>query len=131
MDYGQVMAERMRIEGIMRQIRVIDEKLSACRPVKAALSAQQTSLDSAVENWVNVRQILLSDVRYTEIVTTDVFEGEMANRLKEYISEVLTDINDGISASELLLDELQAQIGKLEEYEAELSAERASLAAQL
>lgn len=131
MDYGQVMAERMRIEGIMRQIRVIDEKLSACRPVKAALSAQQTSLDSAVENWVNVRQILLSDVRYTEIVTTDVFEGEMANRLKEYMSEVLTDINDGILGSELLLDELQAQIGKLEEYEAELSAERASLAAQL
>lgn len=28
MDYGQVMAERMQIEGIMRQIRIIDEKLS-------------------------------------------------------------------------------------------------------
>ena len=131
MDYGKMMAERMRIEGIMSHIRGIDDKLNACKPVKAALLSQQTSLNEAVENWANVRRALLSDIRYTRIAVIDVFEGEMANRLGQYMAEVVRDITDGITNSRTLLDKVQAQIGKLEEYEAELSAERASWAAQL
>ena len=36
-------------------------------------------MDSEIESWKNVRTTLNSDVRYTQIVTTDIFEGEMAH----------------------------------------------------
>lgn len=131
MDNDRLVAERDRIEGIMAHIREINDKLNACKPVKAALLSQRTSLNEAVENWVNVRRALLSDIRYTRIAVIDVFEGEMAKRLGRYMAEVVRDITDGITNSKTLLDKVQAQIGKLEEYEADLFAERASWVAQL
>lgn len=124
-------AERQRVAAIMRQINEIDQKIREANKVKGTLSNCKSSLDSEIESWKNVRTALNSDVRYTQIVTTDVFEGEMANRLKIYMSTVVTDINTGISDSSNLLGELEAQISALVAYEGRLSAKRAGLVSQL
>lgn len=124
-------AERQRVAAIMRQINEIDQKIREANKVKGTLSNCKSSLDSEIESWKNVRTALNSDVRYTQIVTTDVFEGEMADRLKTYMSTVVTDINTGISDSSNLLGELEAQISALVAYEGRLSAKRAGLVNQL
>ena len=124
-------AERRRVAAIMRQINEIDQKIRESNRVKERLSSCKSSLDSEVESWKNVRTTLNSDVRYTQIVTTDIFEGEMANRLKEYMNTVVSDINTGISDSSNLLSELEAQISALVAYEGRLYAKRAGLVSQL
>lgn len=124
-------AERKRVAEIMRQINEIDQKIRESNRVKEKLSSCKSSLDSEVESWKNVRTTLNSDVRYTQIVTTDIFEGEMANRLKEYMNTVVSDMNTGISDSSNLLSELDAQISALIAYEGRLSAKRAGLVSQL
>lgn len=124
-------AERKRVAEIMRQINEIDQKIRESNRVKEKLSSCKSSLDSEVESWKNVRTTLNSDVRYTQIVTTDIFEGEMANRLKEYMNTVVSDMNKGISDSSNLLSELDAQISALIAYEGRLSAKRAGLVSQL
>lgn len=124
-------AERQRVAEIMRQINEIDRKIRECTKAKGTLSSCKSSLDSEIESWKNVRTTLNSDVRYTQIVTTDVFEGEMADRLKKYMNTVVSDINSGISDSSDLLSELEAQINALVAYEGRLSAKRAGLVSQL
>lgn len=124
-------AERQRVAAIMRQINEIDQKIRESNRVKETLSSCKSSLDSEVESWKNVRTTLNSDVRYTQIVTTDIFEGEMANRLKEYMNTVVSDINTGISDSSNLLSELETQISALVAYEGRLYAKRAGLVSQL
>lgn len=124
-------AERQRVAAIMAQINEIDRKIRESNQVKGKLSSCKSSLDSGIESWKNVRTALNSDVRYTQIVTTDIFEGEMADRLKTYMSTVVSDINTGISDSSNLLSELEAQISALTAYEGGLSAKRAGLVSQL
>lgn len=124
-------AERQRVAAIMAQINEIDRKIRESNQVKGKLSSCKSSLDSEIESWKNVRTALNSDVRYTQIVTTDIFEGEMADRLKTYMSTVVSDINTGISDSSNLLSELEAQISALTAYEGRLSAKRAGLVSQL
>lgn len=124
-------AERRRVAAIMAQINEIDRKIRESNQVKGKLSSCKSSLDSGIESWKNVRTALNSDVRYTQIVTTDIFEGEMADRLKTYMSTVVSDINTGISDSSNLLSELEAQISALTAYEGGLSAKRAGLVSQL
>ncbi len=123
--------EQERVEAIWKQINEIDQKIRESNTVKGTLSNCRSLLDSEIESWKNVRTTLNSDVRYTQIVTTDIFEGEMANRLKTYMSTVVTDINAGIADSFKLLGELEAQINALDTYESRLSAERAGLVSQL
>ncbi len=124
-------AERQRVAAIMAQINEIDRKIGECNKVKGRLSSCRSSLDSEIESWKDVRITLNADVRYTQIVTNDIFEGEMADRLKAYMSTVTSDINKGISDSSNLLSELEAQISALTAYEGRLSAKRAGLVGQL
>lgn len=130
-DIRKAQQEQQRISAIMGQISVIDGKISESKQVRSTLSGYKASLASEIESWVGVRATLNSDVRYTQIVTTDVFEGEMANRLKTYMSTVVSDINTGISDSENLLGALNTQISALEAYESRLSSQRAALVRQL
>jgi len=123
--------EQQRISAILRQISVIDGKISESEQVRGTLSNHKISLDSEIERFKGIRTTLNSDVRYTQIVTIDVFEGEMANRLKNYMSTVKSDIDAGISDSEALLGELNIQIGALIAYEERLSGQRAALVSQL
>ena len=127
----QARQEQERINRIWEQIHVIDGKLQKCNQSKNTLSGYETSLNGALESWRNVNRTLHSHARYTQIVTTDVFEGEMADRLKTYMTTVVSDINTGISDTASLLNELQAQLSALEAYAGKLSAQRASLLSQL
>lgn len=127
----RAMAEQARVSRIMTEISAVDKKLQKCRAVKGTLSGCQTSLDGELEEWKSVRTNLESDPRYVQIVTTDVFEGEMADKLAAYMNTVDTDINTGISDTAAMAGELQAQLGALEAYEARLMAQRASLVSQL
>lgn len=130
-DLEKARQEQERISRIWAQIHEIDKKLGKCNLSKGALSSCEVSLSGELENWNNVNRTLHSDTRYTQIVTEDVFEGEMANKLKSYMTTVESDINTGISDTAFLLGELQAQISALEAYAGKLSSQRASLMSQL
>lgn len=123
--------EQERINMIRKQIDEIDIKLKECKVSKNALSACEVSLSGELERWESVNRTLHSDIRYTQIVTEDVFEGEMANALKTYMAVVEEDINTGILDTASLLGRLKTQLSVLTAYMDKLSSQRASLMSQL
>jgi len=89
------------------------------------LKACKTRLDQKISDWESVKNALGRDPRYTKVVTSDVFEGNMAKRLGEYMRDVNTDIKSGITEAESLSDEVQTQISGLDSYRSSLMASRA------
>lgn len=130
-DEEKARIEQERVRRIWEQIGVVDQKIQECNQVKETLVSYQGSLDGAIESWESVNKTLHSDMRYTWIVTTDIFEGEMANQLKSYMANVVADIATGIADTKTLLQELTTQIGALEKYANQLKVERNYLMGQL
>lgn len=124
-------AEQARRNAIFSQIGEIDRKLTKTRQTKTILSGQKTALAGEKESWNTIKNTLESDPRNVRIVTKDIFEGEMADKLAAYMNTVDTDINTGIRDTGNLLDTLQTQIGALVTYEGKLMAQKATLISRL
>lgn len=130
-DLKKELQDLQRRNNANQKLIEIDGKISACSQVRSQLTSLKSQLDTAISDWEAVQSKLNSDSRYTQIVTPDVFEGEMANRLRERMDTVQSDIRTGISDSEALAEELQSQINALDEYSSTLSGQRAYWSAQL
>lgn len=124
-DLLKAIADRRRKEEARRKIAEIDIKVGKCDEVRGNLRSYKTSLDNKISDWERVKNKLSSNPKYTKVVTSDIFEGEMAERLGEYMTDVNGDIKSGISDSERLSDELQTQISALDTYRGNLMANRA------
>lgn len=130
-DLLKDLADKLKKEEARRKVAEIDGKVRKCDEVRGNLESCKTSLDNEISDWERVKTKLNSSARYTTVVTANVFEGEMAERLGEYMTDVNGDIRSGISAAESLSDELQTQISALDTYRGTLMANRARWASQL
>lgn len=124
-DIKQELLKKQRREEATRKIAEIDAKVKKCDDRRADLKACKTRLDDKISDWESVKNALGRDPRYTKVVTPDVFEGDMAKRLGEYMTDVSTDIKSGIAEAESLSDEVQTQISGLDSYRGSLMAKRA------
>ena len=124
-DIKQQLLKKQRREEATRKIAEIDAKVKKCDDMRDDLKACKTRLDQKISDWESVKNALGRDPRYTKIVTSDVFEGNMAKRLGEYMRDVDTDIKSGITEAESLSDEVQTQISGLDSYRSSLMASRA------
>ena len=124
-DIKQQLLKKQRREEATRKIAEIDAKVKKCDDMRDDLKACKRRLDQKISDWESVKNALGRDPRYTKIVTSDVFEGNMAKRLGEYMRDVNTDIKSGITEAESLSDEVQTQISGLDSYRSSLMASRA------
>lgn len=124
-DLLKALADKAKKDEARRKIAEIDGKVSRCDEIRGNLRSCKSSLDNKISEWERVKNKLSSNSKYTKVVTTNVFEGEMAERLGEYMTNVNGDIKSGISDAERLSDELQTQINALEMYRGNLMASRA------
>ena len=130
-DPKQEILRQMRRNEANRNIQEIDGKLSECAEIRNSLSQYKNQLDSELTSWRGVRGKLGEGSRYTKVVTSNVFEGEMAEKLGTYMGRVSTDVKNGISDSENLSDAIQAQINDLDTYSSNLRNRRAGWVSQL
>lgn len=124
-DIKQQLLKQQRREEATRKIAKIDAKVKKCDDMRTDLEAIKTRLDNKILDWQSVKNALGRDSRYTKVVTSDIFEGDMAERLGEYMTNVDTDIKSGITEAESLSDEVQTQLSGLDSYRGNLMASRA------
>lgn len=130
-DILKELADRRRRDEAARKISEIDSKVSKCDEVRSSLQSSKTSLDNKISDWERTKNKLDGNPKCTKVVTPNIFEGEMAERLGEYMTDTAGDIKSGISNADSLSEEVQTQLNGLDTYRSNLMAERARWASQL
>lgn len=130
-DLLKDLADKMKKDKARSKIAEIDGKIRKCDDALSSLQGCKGALDNAISDWERMKAKLDGSPKYTKVVTSNVFEGEMADRLGEYMTEVHGDIKSGISDAESLSDEVQTQLNALDTYRGNLMDERRTWECQL
>nr|WP_294494299.1 hypothetical protein [uncultured Mediterraneibacter sp.] len=73
---------------------------------RRSVESAKNSCETEKNNWETV----VNSLSAKEITRTEIFEGEMAQKLTEYRQEAVNENNDGIQAAGDLADSLSSQI---------------------
>lgn len=116
---------------IWYRMDVIDRKIGNCEAAISSIEQAKSSCCSTRDSLQSDFSKLTSDSDLSEIRKTDVFEGKMANKLRNEIPGVRGRIQSCISKIESLESELSWQISYLYNEIADLNNERWSWECQL
>ncbi|MBQ8923266.1 MAG: hypothetical protein IJ053_00585 [Lachnospiraceae bacterium] len=108
-----------------RQINNLSNKINQADDVRARLLSYKNILDTYIDDFNMTRDKLTGE--YLDIKTIDVFEGEMAESLSEYVSDVAASMSHNIAYATAISSSLQAQIDSLGTYISGLKTEQSSL----
>lgn len=126
MGIGSLAAAAARRAAIMAQVAILREKISKAREVKNDLTSSDRALNSALMQWTN-RYAAFQASSMSEVVVTDKFEGESAEKIQARLPDAIQKMADTQSSTESVQGEISVQMTKLDEYIAKLEEQISAL----
>lgn len=121
----------MSIASLEAQIREVEEKIETCKRVKEMVQNAQSSIQPKQNSWGVSYLALSGNEELKDVKKTDVFEGEMADALKQKVADVCLSIEKGREITDNLLEALKTQNTYLDQKIQELEAEKRRLEQEL
>lgn len=126
-DLAAIIAKKLEI---MKQIGELRDKIRDARTVKTSLKNSDTAISNTLMRWTS-RYNAFQSSPMSEVVVTDKFEGESAEKIRTRLPEAIQAMAVTQSSTENVRGEISVQITKLDEYIAELEEKIAALMASL
>lgn len=130
MGLGDLAANFAKRLEIMKQIGELRDKIRDARTVKTNLNNSDTAISNTLMRWTS-RYNAFQSSPMSEVVVTDKFEGESAEKIRTSLPEAIQAMAVTQSSTENVRGEISVQITKLDEYIAELEEKIAALRASL
>lgn len=130
MGLGDLAASIAKTAAIMKQIGEIRIKISNARTVKINLKNSDTAINNTLMRWTS-RYNAFQSSPMSEVVVTDKFEGESAEKIRTRLPDATQAMADTQASTENVQGEISVQITKLDEYIAKLEEEISALMASL
>lgn len=112
---------------IWRQIRRVEREIRTYESAKSTVEAVTRKSKSDKETWQQTYNRLGNNAELAKVEKKDVFEGEMAKRLGELVSEGMDTLTSDLSKTDSLNATLDNQVTKIESKIQQLEAERQHL----
>ena len=116
-----------RREWILNQIQIVEDQIKIYEETKGSVEEIKNKSNSDKESWQQTYNRLGNNAELAKVEKKDVFEGEMAQRLGELVSEGMEVLTSDLSKAGSLSDTLDSQISKIEDKIQQLEAEKQSL----
>ena len=121
----------MSIESLRAQIKETENKIRECREAQQRIEHVRGMTQPKKTNWWLSYRVLKNDEELRNVKKEDVFEGEMADALKQKVEETGQRIEEGLDRTENLLAALQKQVENLRRKIEELEAQKRGLEQEL
>lgn len=126
------MSDREHDARIWSEIYQVDREIQKYQNAKSSVQSVKRTLDSQKENWQQTYNRLGKRAELANVEKKDVFEGEMAQKLKSsYVSVEMTNLEAGLSGADALKISLSNQISRIERRIQQLKEKRRQLYSQL
>lgn len=112
---------------IWRKIRRVEREIKIYESAKSTVETVTRESKSNKESWQQTYNRLGNNAELAKVEKKDVFEGEMAKRLRELVSEGMETLNSDLSKADFLNGTLDNQVTKIESKIQELETERQHL----
>lgn len=112
---------------IWRQIRRVEREIRTYESAKSSVETVTRKSKSDKESWQQTYNRLGNNAGLAKVEKKDVFEGEMAKRLGELVSEGMETLTSDLSKADSLNVTLDNQVTKIESKIQQLEAERQHL----
>lgn len=119
----------MSSASIRAEIAEVEKKIKECKQAKQNVTSVKSKVVSQISSWKQSYRRLNSELK--AVKRTEVFEGELANALKDRVSDTDGKIKAGMGKAESLQSALSKQITNLERKIRELEEEKSRLKAAL
>lgn len=119
----------MSSASIKKQIAEVEKKIAECKTSKSKIESAKSQASSKKDGWEQSYRRLSGELK--EVKRTDVFEGEIADALKDRVGDADEKIKTGLSKAAVLLNALSRQMSYLVEKIRELEEEKRRLEAAL
>lgn len=116
---------------LQNQIDEWNGKLSKATPLREALVKEGNNLDSYMREWEVQKDKCKGNLLLSEIVLTDRFEGECADRIKEDFTASVGEMNNTYLKTGRLQDSNDLQIVRLDQYISSINEKISSLTREL
>lgn len=130
MGMGSLAAAAARRAAIMEQVGKLRDKISVAREVKTDLSNSDKAINDALKQWTN-RYNAFQASSMSEVVVTDKFEGESAEKIQTRLPDGIQKMTETQSSANSVQDEISKQQTKLDEYITRLEQKISMLLSEL
>lgn len=121
------MRDDERRERILRKIRRVECEIAIYEDAKKSVEDIKNKSDSDKEGWQQTYNRLGNNAELAKVEKKDVFEGEMAQRLRELVSEGMETLTADLSKADSLISALNNQVSKIDNKIQQLKAEKQRL----
>lgn len=121
------MRDDERRERILRKIRKVECEIAIYEDAKESVEDIKNKSDSDKEGWQQTYNRLGNNAELAKVEKKDVFEGEMAQRLRELVSEGMETLTADLSKADSLISALNNQVSKIDNKIQQLKAEKQRL----
>lgn len=128
---GEKETEEMSIAELQKQIEETDKKIRDCREAQQKVEYVRGITQPKKTNWWFSYRALKNNEELRNVKREEVFEGEMADALKQKVEETGRRIEEGMDKTENLLSALKGQIENLKRKIQELEAQKSRLKQEL
>ena len=124
-------AREMRRNYLRGQIRDWGNKLSEVTPLRDVLVKEKNNLDDYMRNWEVQKDKCEGNLFLSEIVLTNRFEGECADRIKKDFTASIEEMNNTCLKTRILQKGNDQQITRLNQYISLINEKISSLTREL
>lgn len=121
--------EAERIAAIERQIAELSNLKSKYVAAKVSVEGAESQCSSESSSWSSKITAFASQI--DEINRTDLFEGEISEKLKVHASDIKSDMESGVACANSLCGALGSQVGSIDARIAEIEMEISALRSQI
>lgn len=121
----------MSIADLQQQIEDTDKKIRDCREAQQKVEYVRGITQPKKTNWWFSYRALKNNEELRNVKQQEVFEGEMADALKQKVAETGQKIEEGMNKADNLLTALKGQIENLNRKIQELEAQKSRLQQEL
>lgn len=124
-------AREMRRNYLRGQINEWNGKLSKATPLRDTLVKEGNNLSSYMSEWEVQKNKCKGNLLLSEVVLTNRFEGECADRIKEDFTARVGEMNNTYLITGRLQDSNNLQITRLNQYISSINEKISSLTREL
>lgn len=124
-------AREMRRNYLRGQINEWNGKLSKATPLRDTLVKEGNNLSSYMSEWEVQKNKCKENLLLSEVVLTNRFEGECADRIKEDFTARVGEMNNTYLITGRLQDSNNLQITRLNQYISSINEKISSLTREL
>lgn len=131
MTFSADAIEAARVANLWVKINNVSAQITKYENAKVLVEGAQSQFDTNFSGYKDIYQLLSGNSDYTNIEKTDKFEGEMAEKLKEYISTYMSETDTAKTDGKSVAESLTTQISSIDDKLEELQTRKANLMSQL